>query len=118
MRIQSVQRRYDRYRVIYTRKCALGQVPNCNITIRRDASQRNGATMTVPTLKGMSKLRKDSFVVRGPQVFNSILSNLRDMDISTDTFKAKLDEFLSLIPDCPRIDAGTRLHTNELDTVI
>ena len=48
MRLQLVQRRYDRYRIIYTRKCALGLVPDCNITMRRDATQRNGVTMVVP----------------------------------------------------------------------
>ena len=58
MKLQSVQRRYDRYRILYTRKCALDLVPNCNIIIRRDATYRNGTTMEVPPLKGMSKLER------------------------------------------------------------
>ena len=74
--------------------------------------------MAVPSLKGMSKLKRDSFIVRGPEMFNSIPSYLHDLEVTTETFKSKLDEFLSLLPDSPRIDVVTRLHTNELDTVI
>ena len=79
---------------------------------------RNGVTMEVPSHKGMSILRRDSFSVRGPELFNVIPKDLRDLKISMDNFKEKLDQFLSLLPDSPRIDAGSRLHSNELDTVI
>ena len=118
MKLQSVQRRYDGYRILYTRKCALDLVPNCNIIIRRDATYRNGTMMEVPPLKGMSKLRRDCFMVRGPELFNCIPSYLRDTEVSIDTLKTKLDEFLSLIPDSPRIDVGSKLHSNELDFAI
>ena len=57
-------------------------------------------------------------MVRGPELFNCIPSYLRDTEVSMDTFKTKLDEFLSLIPDSPRIDAGSKLHSNELDFAI
>ena len=40
------------------------------------------------------------------------------MDVSLDTFKAKLDKFLTLIPESPRFDARSRLYSNELDVVV
>ena len=39
-------------------------------------------------------------------------------DISMESFNDKWDQYLALLPDSPRIDAGSKLHSNELDSVI
>ena len=117
LKIQSAQRRYERYDILYIRKIMMGLVPNCGISVRRNYNVRNGVTLDIPNMKGMSKLRCDSFCVRGPKLFNSLPAVLRNMTCSMDTFKDNLDQYLSLLPDKPRIDEGCKLHSNSLDSV-
>ena len=115
LKIQSVQRRYDRYRILYVRKCVLGLVPSEGITMEHSAMHRNGISITVNNGKGTSALRDRSFYIRGPRVFNALPKDLREIDSSMETFKSKLDEFLSLIPDVPRICSGCVWDSNDLD---
>ena len=42
MKLTSIQRRFDRYRILYVRKCLLGLVPNCGFSVIHKASHRNG----------------------------------------------------------------------------
>ena len=51
LRITSLQRRYDRYRILYTRKILMGLVPDVCIGIRKDASARNGLKFEIPSRK-------------------------------------------------------------------
>ena len=37
-----VQKRFDRYRIFYTRKIILGHVPNVGLEIERERSERQG----------------------------------------------------------------------------
>ena len=100
LNLQSVQRRFDRYRITYIRKILKNLVPNPGITQRTEASHQLGVMVEIPKVK--SKLRHDSFLVRGPRTFNSLPKELRELDVSMDTFKVHLDDFLELIPDVPR----------------
>merc|ERR1712105_47157 len=109
---QSIERRFDRYRVLYARKIILGLVPSMGVSISNDSNHRLGRKLNVPRYK--SKIKQDSFAVRGPESFNSLPLVLRNMECSMETFKTKLDEFLSIIPDKPRIDAGCKLYSNSL----
>ena len=118
LKLQSAQRRYERYDILYIRKVMMGLVPNCGITIRRCYNVRNGVTLDIPNMKGISKLRMDSFCIRGPKLFNCLPESLRNMTSSMDTFKEKLDQYLSLLPYRPRIDEGSKLHCKCLDHVI
>ena len=67
--------------------------------------------LEVPKRKTDSKLRLNSFIIKGPAIFNCLPSDLRLLEDSMDTFKSNLDLFLSMIPDNPRIDGG---ESNEL----
>ena len=119
MRLQSAQRRYERYSIIYTRKCITGSVPNIGISVRRDSKDRNGTKLEIPLSKETSSMRRNSIHIRGPELFNSLPSFLRDLTISQDSFKCKLDEYLTMIPDIPRLGIELRsLHSNRLDHVI
>ena len=84
------------------------------IMLRDKPNSRDGVKMIVPNKKGMCKLRTDSLIVRGPELWNSLLCELRDLTISNDCFKHKLDKFLELIDDIPKID-GHCLDSNKLD---
>ena len=46
-------------------------------------------------------LREKSFMVRGPNLFNSLPSNIREYQGSLEGFKRKIDNFLESIPDRP-----------------
>ena len=94
LRLQSAQRRYERYSVIYSRKCICGFVPIIGISIRREDLSRNGTTLEVPITKDMSYMRRNSFLIRGPELFNSLPAHIRDQSIWQETFKKRLDESL------------------------
>ena len=114
MRLQSIQRRFDRYRILYIRKSVRGEVPSLGVQVRDKHNSRDGLKLIVPSKKGMSVLRSDSLTVRGPELWNCLPADLREIALSKETFKHKLDEFLELIMDEPRI-GGCRLNSNKLD---
>ena len=118
LRISSVQRRFDRYRIFYVRKILIGKVPDVGLKIRTKENHRIGLTLENPANKKSSKLFLGSFLVRGPETFNALPKDLRKLGDSMDTFKIKLDNFLSLIPDCPRICGGSLYQSNKLDIQI
>ena len=112
LNISSIQRRYDRYKILYVRKILKGLVPNPGISIRRGEDQRGGLTLEVPRKKPDSKLRLNSFIIKGLAIYNCLPPDLRLLEDNMEIFKTNLDQFLSLIPDNPRIDGG---GCNELE---
>ena len=107
LNITFIERRYDRYKIFYMRKILLGQVPNVGINIRSHENTRCGLKLEVCTKKDETRLRKVSFQTLGPRTFNALPKDLRLLQDSMDTFKIKLDKFLELIPDHPKIEEGT-----------
>ena len=66
-----------------------------------------------------SSLRKESFQYRGPKLFNAIPIDLRNSLDSIECFKAKLDDYISMIPDNPRLgNTGISHIKNDLDCQI
>ena len=63
----------------------------------------------------MSNLRSQSFISRGPDLFNSLPKDLRTLMGSMDTFKKNLDSFLKLIEDVTRIEESRSYTNNSLD---
>ena len=63
------------------RKILKNLVPNPRIIQRTDEKHHPGVTLEVP--KVHSKLRKDSFIVRGPLTFNIIPKELRSGMLSS-----------------------------------
>ena len=115
LNITSVKRRFDRYRIFYTRKILTVQVPNVGLEVESHVNSRLGLKIRVPTTMNSSTLYCDSFAVKGPRIFNVLPKDLRNITDSDSTFKKKLDDFLTMIPDEPRITYGTRIASNELD---
>ena len=109
MNLTSIQTRFDRYKCIYTRKSILGIVPNNGLELKSGMQDSNGPMIKMKTKKDMSKLRSDSFEVRGVDIFNALPKDLRDMETSAEIFKSHLDTFLELIPDRPRIGNGSNI---------
>ena len=102
----SQERRLERYRILYTWKILEGMGPNCGLEVAQ--SDRRGRLLKVPNLKGkqsVKSLREQSFQVNGPQLFNSLPKQIRNMTkVSVDDFKEKVDKYLENIPDEPHVD--------------
>ena len=53
----------------------------------------------------MKTLREQSFQVHGPQLFNSLPKQIRNLTkITIDEFKEKIDKFLEDVPDQPHVE--------------
>ena len=103
MTLQSVQRRHERYRLIYIWKVVNGLVPNCGLNW---ASSRYGTKIIIPKSKDNHSaiaraMREQSLANHGGKIFNLLPDYLRDWRGSSDCFKEKLDGYLQKIPDQP-----------------
>ena len=109
LKMNSQQRRLERYRIIYTWKILEGIAPNCGLEV--NLNDRRGREVKVPTLKGkpaVRKLREQSFQYNGPRLFNSLPKCLRGISkVSVEEFKEKLDKYLQNIPDEPNVEGLT-----------
>ena len=112
LRLYSQERRRDRYQIIFLWKVAQGLVQGYDATFVQNA--RRGRLMVLAPLRNnapaaVKKARESSLQVRGAKLFNSIPRELRDLFTgTTDMFKARLDEWLSTIPDQPTIPGRQR----------
>ena len=137
----SLQRRRERYRIIYIWSILEGIVPNFNHNEGKDIvvggvsstnTSRHGRKCQLRTIERSSfcKAICESLAVQGPKLFNSLLSEIRNITgCSKEAFKKCLDQYLSTIPDEPHIptrrtrlaesntlyDQITRVGLNELD---
>ena len=111
MKLYSLQRRRERYRIIYTWKVLEGLVPNVNnnkITSTNHA--RFGRKCIVPSVKNgrLSNIRAASLPINGPRLFNLLPKHVRDItDAKLPTFKAALDSYLRKVPNEPQLPGYT-----------
>lgn len=107
LNLYSLERRRERYLIIYTWKVIEGIVPNLHTTILWDWSDRGGRKCKIPPLKTKCKRKlvsiRDSWLTnKGPRLFNVLPAEVRNlMDVPVDTFKSKLDQYLKRVPDEP-----------------
>ena len=124
LNLYSLERRRERYRIIYVWKILEGIVPNLNKNgIRSTTSLRNGRSCTVPHIPNnipthIRTLREESLAVNGCLLFNKLPTSIRNMkNVSLAEFKKKLDGFLKLVPDEPQCcgyTARRRAESNSL----
>ena len=110
--LYSLQRRRERYRILYTWKIIEKLVPNVctneSAGIQCKLNQRTGR-MCMYSNNGFVKTRiqnlhDDSLVAHGSKLFNCLPKYLRDISgCSLNSFKHKLDNFLKDVPDEPVI---------------
>ena len=108
--LYSLQRRKERYLIIYTWKIIENLVvcPSEDY-FRTSYSERRGRNIVriLPTNGAplrVKNLRCRSLFIMGPRLFNSVPRTIRDTTrVGLDTFKMKLDKWLSTIPDEPPI---------------
>merc|ERR1712208_12441 len=104
MKLNSVQRRQERYRILYIFKIIQNLVPNPGILI--DKSSTRGRVIMLPKIKStytakVRNMREQSLWCHGGKLFNSLPINIRNCTDSLETFKKELDLFISNIPDHP-----------------
>ena len=125
MKILSVQRRLERYRIIYLWKILKGIVPNFGL--KWDKNERRGTHIIIPKSNYKhsamaARMRSQSLIVHGGRIFNLLPSELRNCNDSMEIFKSLLDTFLTQIPDHPvspgltpvPIDPVSNRHSNSL----
>ena len=118
----SLQRRRERYQIIYVWKILEKIVPNVGIEDR--ISTRTMRTCIVPAIKRdapkkIQTLRESSFTVHGTRLFNCIPRCLRDMSgQSVSVFKRNLDRFLRLVPDEPLIPGYTAMRRADSNSLL
>ena len=119
----SLQRRRERYIILYIHKILSNRVPNLDdtdpgsgITLKSSTQpSRRGYEVQVPSInsKAPQNIKTkifNSFAVKGPRLYNLLPSNLRNMvNKPTETFKRRLDAFLQTIPDQPQLP-GYKAH--------
>ncbi|WP_347046854.1 hypothetical protein, partial [Escherichia coli] len=81
LRLYSLERRRERYAVIYVWKILEGLVPNFGIaSYTNPRTGRHCTVPTVPTIQSKAGyIYCNSLGFKGPQLFNSLLKDLRDL---------------------------------------
>ena len=115
LKLHSLERRRERYQIIYTWRIIEGQVPNLESTpINTSFSERRGRSCLVPSVASSSShriksIRFASLPYKGPRLFNSVPQQIRNLtNCDLTTFKGALDKFLSTLPDQPLIPSMTK----------
>ena len=116
LKIFSLERRRERYMIIYIYKIIIGLCPNPGF----EKIPMNRRTTIQPKFNNKAdswirNIRHGSFFTRGPMLFNSLPSYLRDITIPgtptkqhIEDFKNKLDAYLWHIPDQPTTEGLSR----------
>lgn len=112
LKMYSVQRRFERYSIIYTYKILENLAPNFTVNrVESRFSERRGRQCVIPPILShrcpsiVRNAREASFPIRGPRLFNSLPKHLRNISgVSVDSFKRRLDKFLATVPDQPTVD--------------
>lgn len=110
LNLYSLERRRERYIIIYVWKIVCGLAPNFDgrDCISTYTSERRGRFCVIPPVNGralqrVQTLRENSLLVRGPRLFNCLPASLRAHEGTLNSFKTQLDCFLSSVPDMPRL---------------
>ena len=125
--LHSLERRRERYRIIYTWKILGEIVPNLTSErnrIKSTTSLRFGRKCVIPPVpkhatSGVKSLREASFCIQGARLFNVLPMEIRNIsNVELSVFKTKLDEFLRTIPDEPLSPGYTDARQAESNSLL
>ena len=126
LNLNSLERRRERYIIMYTWKIIYNLVPNITgeNKIQPYSNDRFGIKCKLPRLnRGASdriKTCKDSsFVFRGPKLLNCIPEDIRNFHGTPEDLKTRLDKFLKSVPDKPHLQGreySQAARSNSLDS--
>eukprot|EP00116_Pleurobrachia_bachei_P004794 sb/3465056/ len=117
LHLMSIQRRHERYFMIYMFKLRMRLVPN-DIGIVIEDTGRCGfkARVPAPPVAKSAKIQAlydRSFSTRGPKLWNCLPKLVRDQT-EMDKFKSELGTFLAQIPDEPPTPGYVRANNNSV----
>ena len=120
LKMNSEQRRIERYKIIYVWKVLERLVPDANLVLANTESDRVGRKCKIPPLKLKErKKREESFQVAGPMLFNCLPKEIRNLkNVGVQEFKEVLDCFLSSLPDEPKIGGANPLNSEKSNSII
>ena len=96
----SIQRRHERYRVIYVFKILENLVSDCGITVTHNRETRLGRRVGPANQRGVSSITESTFQVQAAKLFNSLPKEVRNLTkCGVGEFKAQLDAYLSTLYD-------------------
>ena len=108
LNLYSLERRRERYMIIYVWKIINGFVPNIdgrNRITTNDSARIGLQCKRPPLIRGsmqrIQTCKDNSFFGKGPKLFNCIPRNIREYKGKLDSFKRQLDKFLQTVPDQP-----------------
>ena len=112
LKLFSVQRRHERYKIIYIYKIKEGLVPNISNShgLQFLLNRRQGCMCKMPSYplhhnKAVTA-RNNSFALTASSLWNCLPKHIRDISgLSVEAFKRRLDKVLKLYPDEPRCSA-------------
>lgn len=122
LQLYSLQRRRERYIIIYVWKILEKMVPPVG-SISSTNHIRHGRQCRVPIVKSsasaaVKSIRYASFGIHGPRLFNGLPSEIRNMTgCSLESFKSSLDKYLRQIPDEPLIPGYTAYRKAESNSL-
>ena len=100
LKVYSLTRRFERYKLLYCMKILNKETQNCGLSWKY--SPDTGILFDVPKFgKLYTKERKQYFNYMGPSLFNSLPLYLRKEITDSSGWKVSLDKFLENIPDNP-----------------
>ena len=110
--LYSLERRRERYAIIYIWKIVQKLVPNFEerVQLRSYVNERRGRLCRVPPVNyramiRLQTIREASLPIVGPRLFNCLPQEIRNYEGTLDGFKGRLDSYLSTLPDEPRLPA-------------
>ena len=109
----SLERRRERYIIMYVWSIREQHAPNVNFGINSRWQIRReryclGTLVSHQASSTVQTIRYGSFAVRGPMLFNTLPSELRNMtNCSSESVQQALDTFLKTIPDEPQTPGYT-----------
>ena len=112
LKLYSLERRRERYLILYLWKMMEGLVPVC-VDLKRRNRGRNGRSIKLPLLSRTASarvrsLRESSFFIQSVKLFNALPRGIRDLSgCSIEKFKRQLNKFLLELPDAPLIPGYT-----------
>ena len=130
LKLYSLERRRERYRIIYVWRILEGQVPNiksANGNSEKISSKwhpRRGRECIIPAVSRQAPTHIQNLIyaslpIHGQRLFNTLPADIRNITgCSVDSFKRRLDKYLQSVPDEPQIPGYTAQRRAESNSLL
>ena len=124
LKTYSLERRRERYRILYTWYILEGFVPNFNYAKKKGGihsyhNERQGRKCVLKEVNLLNRnIWKGSLSEEGPKLFNCLPKALRNLHgCSKEFFKRQLDRFLATVPDEPQLPSYLPFRRSDSNSI-